>query len=180
MVRELDEPTRPRASRGIALTAAQQQPGLHLRAIHHHFRSQLAAVADAVAEVRRGEGSLGDVREAVHDLALRRTYEELGSFCGQLCRFVTMHHTIEDRAMFPAVAAMPGYAPVVARLLDEHHVIHEHLVALDEVVVRMDADPDLLAELDDSVASLARVLESHFTYEEEEMAEPLGLLGLPI
>lgn len=179
-MRELDEATRPRASRGLALTEAQQQPGLHLRAIHDHFRSQLTAVVDAVADVRRGEASLGEVRAAVHRLALRPTYEQLGSFCGQLCQFVTLHHSNEDRAMFPAVAALPDYSPVVERLAEEHLVIHDRLVALDEVVVRMDTDPDLLVELEAAVGSLDAVLRSHFTYEEQEMAEPLGLLGLPI
>lgn len=73
-VRALDEATRPRASRGIALTAAQQQPGQHLRAIHDHFRAQLRAVLDEVRAVRRGEGSPGEVRAAVHAMALRPSW----------------------------------------------------------------------------------------------------------
>lgn len=180
VARALDEATRPRAARGIALTPAQQLPGQHLRAIHDHFRGQLRAVLDEVRAVRRGEGSLGEVRAAVHAMALRPTYEQLGSFCGQLCQFVTMHHSIEDRAMLPAVAVMPDYAPVVERLMEEHLVIHDHLVALDDVVVRMAGDTDLLADLDAAVTALDAVLTSHFAYEEQEMAEPLGLLGLPI
>lgn len=179
-MRELDEATRPRAARGLDLTPAQQQPGRHLRFIHDHFRSQLAALQQEVDAVRRDEGSPGRLRAAVNDLAPRAKRDQLGSFCGQLCQFVTLHHTIEDQAMFPAVATLPAYAPVVERLVEEHHVIHDHLVAVDDAVLKMASDPALLTELEDAVASLARVLESHFAYEEAEMAEPLGLLGLPV
>lgn len=36
------------------------------------------------------------VQNAVHAVGLRATYEQLGSFCGQLCRGIEMHHRIED------------------------------------------------------------------------------------
>jgi hypothetical protein len=179
-VRELDETTRPRASRGLPLTEAQQQPGRHLRAIHDHFRSQLVAVVDAVADVRRGEASLGEVRAAVHQLAHRATYEQLGSFCGQLCQLVTMHHGIEDRAMFPAVAVLPDYVPVVERLMDEHLVVHERLVGIDSVLVRMHTDESAFDDLATAVAALSEVLLSHFRYEEDEMGEAMGLAGLMV
>ena len=64
--------------------------------------------------------------------------------------------------------------------MEERVVIHDHLVAVDDVVVRMASDGDLLAELDEVVTALDAVLASHFAYEEQEMSEPLGLLGLPL
>ena len=61
------------------------------------------------------------------------------------------------------------------RLAEEHVVIHEHLVHVDELAARLDAEPDVLPELDEAVAAFAAVLRSHFTYEEDELSEPLGL-----
>ena len=179
-MRDLDEATRPRAARGLALRPDQQIAGQHLRAIHDNFRHELGAVLSAVEAVRQGEATAGDVRDAVHQLTWRHHREDIGSFCGQLCRFVTMHHTIEDRAMFPAVAALPGYGPVVERLMDEHHVVHERLVRIDEVLVRMQGDEAAFDDLATAVAALSEVLLSHFLYEEEEMGEAMGLAGLRV
>jgi len=137
-------------------------------------------VAGAVAGVRRGEVPVDDVRDAVHRLAPQVTEQQLAGFCGQLCHFVTMHHTIEDQAMFPAVAAHPDYAPVAERLVDEHLVIHDHLLRMDRAAVVVAADPTRMPELAVAFTELRRVLESHFTYEEGEMTEALGVLGLRI
>ncbi len=46
------------------------------------------------------------------------------------------------------------------------------------MLLRLDGDPDAFADLDGAVAALAEDLLSHFTYEETELAEPLGLLGM--
>ena len=177
-MRELDEATRPRAASGVPLRPDQQTAGRHLRAVHDNFRSELAAVLGAVEAVRQGAATPGDVRDAVHQLSWRQHREDIGSFCGQLCRFVTMHHTLEDQALFPTVAALPGFAPVVERLMDEHHVVHERLVRIDEVLVRMQTDEAAFDDLATAVGALSEVLLSHFLYEEEEMGEAMGLAGL--
>jgi hypothetical protein len=173
----IDDATRPRSSRGLELSFVQQLPGQHLRAIHDVFRGDLRVLRDRLEEVRRGEATVADLRAAVHHLTGRQSLETLGGFCAQFCGFVTLHHTIEDQAMFPAVAGLPDYAPVARRLAEEHLVIHAHLVRIDEVLLRLDGDLDAFAELDEAVAGLAEDLLSHFTYEETELAEPLGLLG---
>ena len=179
-MRELDEATRPRAASGVPLRPDQQVPGRHLRAIHDGFRQELAALLHAVEAVRRGEASAGDVRDAVHRLSWRRQQQDIAGFCGQLCRFVTMHHGVEDQAMFPAVAALPGYRPVVERLMDEHLVVHERLVGIDSVLVRMHTDESAFDDLATAVAALSEVLLSHFRYEEDEMGEAKGLAGLMV
>jgi len=135
---------------------------------------------NAVEAVRRGEATPADVRDAVHQLTWQRHREDVGGFCAQLRRFVTMHHTNEDQATFPAVAALPGYGPVVERLMDEHHVVHERLVAIDEVLVRMQTDGAAFEALAGAVTALSDVLLSHFRYEEDEMGEAMGLAGLMV
>jgi len=42
----------------------------------------------------------------------------------------------------------------------------------------LDTADKVLPQLDEAVAAFAAVLRSHFTYEEDELSEPLGLLGL--
>ena len=82
--------------------------------------------------------------------------------------------------MFPAVATLEAYAPVAARLAEEHLTIHEHLERVDDLAVAVHSDPSRIAELVTAVTDLRHDLESHFAYEETEMAEPLGLLGLGV
>ena len=176
----IDDASRPRVAGSVALTPRQRLGGDHLRMIHDHFRQQLAALTRAVEGVRDGVGDLGDVRAEVHSLGPALSAQQVAGMCGQVCRFLTMHHTIEDQSLFPAVATLEAYAPVAARLAEEHLVIHEHLERVDDLAVAVHADPSRAAELVDAVADLRRDLVSHFAYEETEMAEPLGLLGLGV
>lgn len=176
----IDDATRPRVAGSIELTPQQRVGGLHLRQIHDHFRQQLGAMTRAVEAVRDGVGDLEDVRAGVHGLAPALTAQQAAGLCRQVCSMLTMHHSIEDQAMFPAVATLEAYAPVATRLAEEHLVIHDHLERVDGLAVAAYADPTRIAELVDAVADLRSDLESHFTYEETEMAEPLGLLGLGV
>lgn len=148
--------------------------------IHDHFRQQLGQLTTAVAELRDGGGDVGVVRESLHRLAPALTAQQVSGLCHQLCRFLTMHHTIEDQSIFPAVATLEAYAPVAARLAEEHLDIHAHIERVDELAVAVRSDPSRVDELAAAVADLRLDLESHFDYEETEMTEPLGLLGLGI
>ncbi len=176
----LDDSTRPRVAGSVELTPRQRLGGDHLRLIHDHFRQQLEALTRAVEDVRDGDGGLDDVRAGVHDLAPALTAQQVAGMCGQVCRFLTMHHSIEDQSMFPAVATLETYAPVATRLAEEHLVIHDHLERVDDLAVAVHDDPSRVPDLVAAVAELRADLESHFAYEETEMAEPLGLLGLGV
>ena len=176
----LDDSTRPRVAGSVDLTPVQRLAGEHLRMIHDHFRQQLAQLTAAVTELRDGTGAVGVVREHLHQLAPALTAQQVSGLCRQVCRFLTMHHSIEDHSMFPAVATLEAYAPVAARLAEEHLVIHEHLERVDDLALATYADPLRVAELVTAVAELRSDLESHFAYEETEMTEPLGLLGLGV
>jgi Hemerythrin HHE cation binding domain len=176
----IDDATRPRVAGSIELTPRQRVGGLHLKQIHDHFRQQLETMTRAVEAVRDGAGDLDAVRAGVHGLAPALTAQQASGLCRQVCSMLTMHHTIEDQAMFPAVATLEAYAPVATRLAEEHLVIHEHLERVDGLAVASYSDPSRIDELVDAVADLRSDLESHFTYEEIEMAEPLGLLGLGV
>ena len=176
----IDDATRPRVAGSVDLTPRQRQAGDHLRMIHDHFRQQLSQLTGAVEELRDGSADVGAVRDNLHRLMPALTAQQVSGLCHQVCRFLTMHHTIEDQSMFPAVATLEAYAPVAERLAAEHLDIHDHLERVDELAVAVRTDPARVDELVTAVADLRRDLESHFTYEETEMTEPLGLLGLGI
>jgi hemerythrin-like domain-containing protein len=111
---------------------------------------------------------------------MRTTFETLGSFCGQYCQVVTLHHTIEDRYLFPAVAAHAAFRPVADQLAAEHVTIHEVLVDLDAAVLHLEDDEASFRRLRARVDELAEMLLSHLTYEEDELSEPLGLFGIGV
>ena len=176
----IDDATRPRVAGSVELTPRQRGAGEHLRMIHDHFRHQLETLSRAVESLRDGAGDVDAVRAGVHDLAPSLTAQQVAGLCGQVCRFLTMHHSIEDQDLFPAVATMEAYAPVAERLAEEHLVVHAHLERVDDLAIAVRSDPARVGELVEAVAELRADLESHFTYEETEMAEPLGLLGLGV
>ncbi len=176
----IDDATRPRVAGSVELTPRQRGAGDHLRMIHDHFRHQLETLTRAVENARDGSGDVDVVRAGIHGLAPALTAQQVSGLCGQVCRFLTMHHTIEDQNMFPAVATLAAYAPVTVRLAEEHLVVHDHLERVDDLAVAVVSDPGRMAELVEAVADLRTDLESHFAYEEAEMSEPLGLLGLGV
>jgi len=69
---------------------------------------------------------------------------------------------------------------IAARVAEEHLVVHAHLERVDDLALAVRTDPARVDELVEAVAGLRADLESHFAYEETEMTEPLGLLGLGV
>jgi len=170
-----DEASRPRVAGKVTLTPQQRAAGDHLRDVHNMFRAQLEQLVASVAAVRHGEGKAADVQRDIAGVGIGLNQQMVGGLCAQVCRYVTMHHTLEDQALFPQVGALDTYAPVAKKLAEEHVVIHEHLVHMQGVLARLGSTPEVFDELDVSVTQLQLMLESHFTYEEVELSEPMGL-----
>jgi hemerythrin-like domain-containing protein len=103
----------------------------------------------------------------------------VGTYCESYCRVVTMHHTLEDQAMFPRLRrGDPRLAPVVDRLEEEHRAIHDVLEQVDRALVAFVATPDGAGELRAAVDLLTDTLLSHLAYEERELVEPIARLGI--
>ena len=171
-----DEARRPVFDPGVRPTPAEQAQGDHLRIIHQMYRGGLEQVAEVIAEVVDGRADVADARAAVHGVGLRATYERLGSFCGQLCRAVEVHHRIEDAHLYPALrGADPMLGPVLNRLHDEHQVIHELLVRIDDTLLATSEGPDWVARISAEFTRMRSLLESHFGYEEDQLCGPLGI-----
>jgi hypothetical protein len=177
----LDEATRPRAPRRgkESVPPAGVQGQRTLVAIHGHLRDELDRLVAAMEAVAAGELEPGEARAVVHDSTMARNYRATGSFCGQYCRFVEAHHSIEDAYLFPSLEiGDPGLAPVLRRLSEEHEVIHAVLVRIDELLVAMVADAAGAAAVGERVRALRTALTSHLDYEEEELLGPIGRLQL--
>lgn len=175
MIPTFDESLRPRVAGGVQLTPQQRAAGDHLREVHDMFRAQLAQLVASVEAVRGGEGDSTDVQRDISGIGSGLNRQMVGGLCAQVCRYVTMHHTLEDHSLFPQVGRHEVYAPVAKKLAQEHEVMHEHLVHMEKIRARLDSDSSAFDQLDVAVMRLAEMLESHFAYEESELTEPMGL-----
>jgi len=112
-------------------------------------------------------------------MTMRQSNWTLGTYCETYCRVVAMHHTIEDRAMFPRLRkAEPRLEPVVDRLAEEHEAIGEVLERVDRSLVDLVADPLRLDDVQGAVVLLTDTLLSHLSYEERELVGPLARLDM--
>ena len=154
--------------------------GRQLIMVHRHFRDELRQIRDAVEQVAAGERTAASARSMINDLTVRQNFWTLGSFCTSYCRILTVHHSIEDQALFPdVVAKQPSLAPVVRQLEHEHEVIAGVLTALDRALTAL-IDGGDLAGVRDHVQLLDRLLTSHLDYEEEQLVEPLDRLRIDV
>jgi hemerythrin-like domain-containing protein len=152
-----------------------------LLAIHEHLRQELAKLVEVIHEVREGRSSAAEARSYINAMTMRQNYWTLGAFCAAYCRVVSVHHAIEDQQLFPDLrAADQSLGPVLARLQHEHEGIAEVLGEIDAGLVAMVEDEARLDEADTAVEHLSDALLAHLKYEEEQLLEPIGRLGIRI
>jgi hypothetical protein len=176
---EAARPTGPAPDPGRTYTPHELAAGQHLIDVHDHLRAELARVRDLVDQVAAGAMDAGAARSHIHTMTLRQNNWTVGTYCESYCRVVTMHHTLEDQAMFPRLRrGDPRLAPVVDRLGEEHHAIHDVLEQVDRALVAFVATPDGAGELRAAVDLLTDTLLSHLAYEERELVEPIARLGV--
>ena len=129
--------------------------------------------------MKQGTIDAARARSVINELTLRQNNWAMGAYCASYCRVVTQHHTIEDRSLFPHLRSTePDLAPVLDRLTEEHHVIHEVLEELDRSLVAHLKAPGEFTELQHAVDRLTDTLRSHLSYEEHELVEPLARSGM--
>ncbi len=172
-------PVRPDAGEQAAYDAQQLAAPQHLVDVHDHLRGELGQLRDVVDQVVRGHLSAGSARSAVNDMTMRQNSWALGAYCESYCRIVTGHHGLEDAAIFPHLRWHdPDAAPIVARLEEEHEVIHDILDDVDRSLVSLVARQDgALDRLRHVVDLLTDALLSHLSYEEHELLHPLARHG---
>ncbi len=181
-VRVWDEsarPTGPARDPERTYTAHEQASAQHLIDVHDGLRGELAQIHDLIEQVAAGLIDVGTARSHINTMTMRQNKWTLGTYCESYCRVVTTHHTIEDRSLFPHLRnADPRLKPVVDRLEEEHHAIHDVLEGVDRALVAFVATPDGMADLRAAVDLLTDTLLSHLSYEERELVEPIARLGV--
>lgn len=152
-----------------------------LLAIHEHLRQELAKLRDVIQEVREGRSSAAEARSYINSMTMRQNYWTLGAFCAAYCRVVSVHHAIEDQQLFPDLkAADHSLEPVLERLQHEHEGIAKVLAEIDAGLVAMVEDEEGLDDAKSAVEHLSDALLAHLKYEEEQLLEPIGRLGIRI
>ncbi|NUR49922.1 MAG: hemerythrin domain-containing protein [Hamadaea sp.] len=109
---------------------------------------------------------LADIHDRLRDqLADLETPADLQAHCVAFCAALTRHHEAEEAGAFPRLAAeFPDLAPILDELRRDHELIVDSLRKLA-------AGPTALER-----ATLAALLETHFTYEERKLAAALDRL----
>jgi hemerythrin-like domain-containing protein len=174
-----DRPTVPPPEEGRRYTPDQQASGKLLVDVHDQLRSELMRLRGLMDDVGHGTTNPAAVRSFFNRMAIRQNDWTLGAFCESYCRAVTVHHTLEDRNLFPHLQqAEEGLAPVLDRLAEEHEVIAEILDRIDSALVALVAsEPDGMALVRKALDLLTDALVSHLSYEERQLVEPLARLG---
>ncbi|MEU4405188.1 LLM class flavin-dependent oxidoreductase [Streptosporangium sp. NPDC023963] len=175
---ESTRPTGPAPDPARTYTAREQAAGHHLVEVHDQLRQELAEVRRLVEEVTTGAMDPGVARSHINTMTMRQNNWTAGVYCESYCRIVTTHHTIEDQSLFPHLRrADPRLVPVVDRLEQEHHAIHEVLEGVDRALVAFVSEPDGHKALWAALDLLTDALLSHLSYEERELVEPIARLG---
>ncbi|MEU4830880.1 LLM class flavin-dependent oxidoreductase [Streptosporangium sp. NPDC023615] len=176
---ESTRPTGPAPDPDRTYTPREQASGRHLVDVHDHLRQELAEVRRLVEQVTGGSMDPGAARSHINTMTMRQNNWTVGTYCESYCRVVTTHHTIEDQSLFPGLRrADSRLVPVIDRLEQEHHAIHEVLEGVDRALVAFVSGPDGRAALRSAVDLLSDTLLSHLSYEERELVEPLARLGI--
>lgn len=173
----LDDATRPAPIRLEGLTEAQRAPGLHLKEVHDHLRGNMKTLALLIDRAAAGDVGAREATDEAAGLAMVANYRRFGNLCGQHCNIVNIHHSIEDQAVFPVIAAQgAAFKAIADRLRAEHVVVHELLVRLIDSLGELATEPgpSRFADTLELYRALERVLLSHLGYEEEAIGDALG------
>ena len=157
----------------------QRAAGRQLAAIHRHYLMDLARITRLMERIEAGDAPPEALADIVLHSDMSRNLSAFGTICGQACHVLKMHHDIEEGHMFPGIdgRATEGIRAVVARLREEHRVIHELLdrLAVAGQTLAREATDERFAEARAIYAKLFEAVRSHFKYEETELEEAIGV-----
>jgi alkanesulfonate monooxygenase SsuD/methylene tetrahydromethanopterin reductase-like flavin-dependent oxidoreductase (luciferase family)/hemerythrin-like domain-containing protein len=176
---EEKRPSGPVPDPDTVYSAAGRAGSQQLVDIHDHLRAELSRVRSLVRQVAEGVVDVGAARSEINTMTMRQNNWTMGAYCESYCRLVTLHHTIEDTSLYPQLRdGDPRLGPVLDRLTEEHHVIHDVLERVDAALVATVAEPKRIEDLRAAVDLLTDTLLSHLSYEERELVEPLARMPM--
>jgi hypothetical protein len=108
--------------------------------IHGAIRHDLQVVERLASGVMDGLPP-AEVRAEIERLQTNGPLWQLKVNCLRYCRFVHLHHRMEDVAFFPRLrAANPAIAPVVDKLEADHRVVSDLLDEVEAGAAALDED----------------------------------------
>ncbi|MEP1354131.1 MAG: hemerythrin domain-containing protein [Tateyamaria sp.] len=175
---DVETGTRPIAPALAHVSASQREKGRHLAAIHAHYLQDMARLSAVIDRIEAGDSPPAHLKQIVLASDMAQNFAAFGNLCGQGCQMLTMHHNIEEHHMFPEIEGKAApFAALIARLREEHKVVHELLNRLAGCAERLTRSPDAegFAETRDVFHALLRAIQSHFRYEETELEAAIGV-----
>lgn len=175
---DVEAGTRPRAPKLDNVTKAQRAKGRRLAAIHAHYLQDMARIAMVIDRIEAGDTPPAHLAQIVLATDMAQNFRAFGNLCGQGCQMLTMHHNIEEHNMFPEIESKATpFAALIARLREEHKVVHELLNRLAISAERLVEHPDQTGFLHTRATyhALHRAIQSHFGYEERELEAAIGV-----
>lgn len=175
----LKEAARPNAPKLPEATERDRQQGAQLKMIHRHHLQDIVVARRLLDQIETGEALPTALAEAVPNMQMAENYRAFGNLCGRECMILNSHHNIEEQHSFVILeqAGHEGIAKVVAKLREEHKVVHALIEALYSAAVNLVEEPSdgNFAQARKTFDQLEAVVRSHFKYEETELEEALGV-----
>ena len=148
--------------------------------VHALIRRDLAAVEQLADDVRGG-ATADHVSARLDELQTTGPLWTLRVNCLQYCRFVHLHHRLEDRALFPALREVdPGMERVVDRLEADHRAVSDLLDGVERAAGELAGDPGSAVRhrVTERLAALRDHLLSHLDFEEQQAGPAMRRLQL--
>jgi L-rhamnose isomerase len=142
------------------------------------IRRDLETVERLAAEVVEGTPAEA-VRAELDELRTAGPLWRLKVGCLRYCRFVHLHHRLEDTALFPLLReADPEVGPVIDRLEADHRRVHDLLTGVEEAADALGDEAGAAARrrVADALELLATHLLEHLEFEEREAGPTLRTL----
>jgi iron-sulfur cluster repair protein YtfE (RIC family) len=178
---DLNEQARPLAPAIPGATDAQRKRGRTLAMIHAMHLRDVAQVRALIKRIEFDRAAAGVLSETIARLEMTENLRDFGALCGRECNNLLYHHGAEEQQIFPILEARAdaGLRAVIDKLRQEHTVIHTLLEALGAQAdaVMAAPGPDSYAALKDTFDKLETAIRSHFSYEETELEEALGVFN---
>lgn len=173
-----DNGERPISPKIAGATDQHRQAGRQLAFIHAHHLRDMARIARLLDRIEAGDSPPAELANFVLATDMKQNLKAFGSLCGQECQMLTFHHNAEEHHMFPELDAKASeeIRAVVARLREEHEVVHELLdrLAVAATELERESTEPSFQNARAIFHQLHRAIKSHFQYEETELAEAIG------
>jgi len=174
----VDNGERPFMEALEGVTDEHKRAGSHLAAIHRMHLRDLYYIGKLLDQVKLGIVKPSNLLRRVASASLTENMRTFGTLCGRECQVLNFHHNAEEHSIFPQLELqqIESLNLVVARLKEEHLVVHELLDRLQGASRRLVSEQ---SETNFSYAEavfkqLTAVVKSHFGYEETELRDALG------